>query len=98
MAKTKSESADQPKSDKKKRSYLSQSDVPGLGLEQALRVPRAIAENYAGKPVTPLKLASALNMTPSSGPFRTLCSGQLIPDSILRFSSAATGEMPSLNA
>lgn len=27
-----------------------------------------------------------------------LCSGQLIPDSILRFSSAATGEMPSLNA
>ena len=26
------------------------------------------------------------------------CSGQLIPDSILRFSSAATGEMPSLNA
>ncbi|WP_420390689.1 hypothetical protein [Marinobacter sp.] len=28
----------------------------------------------------------------------TFCSGQLIPDSILRFSSAATGEMPSLNA
>ena len=27
-----------------------------------------------------------------------LCSGQLIPDSILRFSSAATGEMPPLNA
>lgn len=26
-----------------------------------------------------------------------VCSGQLIPDSILRFSSAATGEMPSLN-
>jgi hypothetical protein len=26
-----------------------------------------------------------------------LCSGQLIPDSILRFSSAATGEMPPLN-
>ncbi|MAO15263.1 hypothetical protein [Marinobacter sp.] len=26
------------------------------------------------------------------------CSGQLIPDSILRFSSAATGEMPPLNA
>lgn len=27
-----------------------------------------------------------------------VCSGQLIPDSILRFSSAATGEMPPLNA
>jgi len=30
--------------------------------------------------------------------FDDVCSGQLIPDSILRFSSAATGEMPSLNA
>jgi len=30
--------------------------------------------------------------------FGSVCSGQLIPDSILRFSSAATGEMPSLNA
>jgi len=28
---------------------------------------------------------------------KTSCSGQLIPDSILRFSSAATGEMPPLN-
>ena len=27
-----------------------------------------------------------------------ICSGQLIPDSILRFSSAVTGETPSLNA
>lgn len=77
MAKQKNDSANQPKTEKKKRSYLSQSDVPGLGLEQALRVPRAIAENYAGKPVTPLKLASALNMTPSSGPFRTLCGASI---------------------
>jgi len=30
--------------------------------------------------------------------YRYVCSGQLIPDSILRFSSAATGEMPPLNA
>lgn len=56
-----------------KRSYLSQEDVPGSSLENALRVPRAIAENYACAPVTPLQLASALNMSPSSGPFRSLC-------------------------
>ena len=33
----------------------------------------------------------------SAGPLCTACSGQLIPDSILRFSSAATGEMLPLN-
>ena len=31
-------------------------------------------------------------------PIVGMCSGQLIPDSILRFSSAVTGETPSLNA
>jgi hypothetical protein len=30
-----------------KRVYLSQTDVPGYSLEQALEVPRAIAENFA---------------------------------------------------
>ena len=58
---------------KKKRSRLSQSDVPSYSLEQALRVPKAIFENYAGDPTTPLKVASALNMQPGSGPFRMLC-------------------------
>ena len=61
----------------KKRAYLSQADVPGSSLEQAIRVPRAIAENYAGGPVTPLQLASALNMTPTSGPFRGLCGASI---------------------
>jgi predicted nucleotide-binding protein len=61
----------------KKRTYLSQSDVPGSSLEQALRIPRAIAENYADGPVTPLQLASALNMTPSSGPFKGLCGASI---------------------
>jgi predicted nucleotide-binding protein len=56
-----------------KRKYLSQTDVPGLSLEQAVRVPAAITENYANGPVTPLQLASALDMSPTSGTFRTLC-------------------------
>lgn len=58
---------------KSKREYISQSDVPAQSLEQALRVPKAISENYAGGPVTPLQLASALNVAPTSGPFRQLC-------------------------
>lgn len=65
------------KASAEKRSYLSQSDVPGISLENALRVPRAISENYAGGPVTPLQLAAALNMSPTSGPFRSLCGGSI---------------------
>jgi hypothetical protein len=57
---------------KDKRRYLSQADVPSVSLEEALRVPRALVENYGGDPTTPLKVAKALDMTPSSGRFRTI--------------------------
>jgi hypothetical protein len=53
-----------------KRPRLSQEDVPGYSLEQALRVARAIADNYAYKPTRPMHVASAMKMTPTSGPFR----------------------------
>ncbi len=52
------------------RPRLLQEDVPGYSLEQALRVPRAIAENYAFKPQRPMNVAGAMGMTPTSGPFR----------------------------
>jgi hypothetical protein len=55
---------------KKARSRLSQEDVPGSSLDQALRVARAIAENYAYKPTRPMNVAGAMGMSPSSGPFR----------------------------
>jgi hypothetical protein len=55
-----------------KRARLSQEDVPAYSLEQALRVPRAIADNYAYKPTRPLNVAGAMKMSPSAGPFRTL--------------------------
>src|SRR5438132_13920732 len=53
-----------------KRPRLSQEDVPGYSLDQALRVARAIADNYAYKPTRPMHVASAMKMTPTSGPFR----------------------------
>jgi len=56
---------------------LPQSDVPGISLEKAVRVPRAIADNYGGGPVTPLQLASALNVSPTTGPFRQLCGASI---------------------
>ena len=56
-----------------KNQRILQTDLPGRSLEQALRVPGAIIENYGSDPVTPLDVASALDMTPTSGPFRQLC-------------------------
>jgi predicted nucleotide-binding protein len=57
---------------RKRRSPLKQSDVPAVLLTEAVRVPQAIADNYAKKPTKPLDVAIALNMSATSGPFRTL--------------------------
>jgi hypothetical protein len=56
----------------RKRSRLLQEDVPGLSLDQALRVPRAIADDFAYSPTKPLNVARSIGMTPTSGPFRAL--------------------------
>lgn len=66
-----------PKASTEKRPYLSQAEVPGCSLENALRIPKAISENYGGGPVTPLQLAAALNMSPAAGPFRSLCGASI---------------------
>jgi predicted nucleotide-binding protein len=58
---------------KPKRIYVSQTDVPSLSLEQALRVPQAITDEYGSNSVRPLDVARALKVQPTSGPFRTLC-------------------------
>jgi hypothetical protein len=55
-----------------KRTRLSQGDVPSYSLEQALRVPVAISENYAHKPTRPMHVAGAMNMSPTSGPFKAI--------------------------
>jgi predicted nucleotide-binding protein len=57
----------------KKRTYVSQADVPRVSLPQALRVPRALADHYGKKPARPLDIAAALEMSPTSGSFRDLC-------------------------
>jgi predicted nucleotide-binding protein len=59
--------------DKSARAYVSQTDVPSVSLEQAIRVPTAIAEHYAGGSVTSLQLASGMMLRPTSGQFRQLC-------------------------
>lgn len=51
---------------------VSQSDVPSYSLAEALRIPLAIADNYAAKPTRTIDVAGALNMTPGSSHFRQL--------------------------
>jgi hypothetical protein len=55
---------------RQKRSRLSQEDIPSYSLDQALRVPQAIADSYAFRPTRSMNVAHAMNMTPSSGSFR----------------------------
>jgi hypothetical protein len=55
-----------------KRSYLKQTDVPIASLDDALRLPRAIFEHYAGKPTTPFNVAKALNIDPKGSQLKLL--------------------------
>ncbi|WP_368865370.1 TIR domain-containing protein [Stenotrophomonas maltophilia] len=54
------------------RSKVMQSDMPSLTLEQALRIPRALWDDFAGRSAAPHDVAFAVNMTPTSGSWRTL--------------------------
>jgi len=56
----------------KGRTYISQADVPSYSLEKALRIPRAIGDNYGYKPTTPLQVAKALEMAPGVSSFKML--------------------------
>lgn len=55
-----------------KRAYLKQSDVPSGSLDDALRIPQAILDHYAGRPATPLQVAKALNVDPKGSQIRVL--------------------------
>lgn len=58
---------------KEKRVYLSQEDVPAYSLEEALRIPQAIFDNYGKQPTVPLKVAAAMKLAPGSSHFKMLC-------------------------
>jgi len=70
---TKKEVAAPLKGHEKTRSYLSQEDIPAYELDQALLVAKAVLQEYGGDPATPLDVAAAMDLTPTSGKFRMLC-------------------------
>jgi hypothetical protein len=55
-----------------KRTYLKQSDIPGISLDEALRLPQALFDHYAGKATAPLHVAKALNIDPKGSQLRVL--------------------------
>lgn len=64
--------AEDPSKTKKPSARVSQSDVPRHGLDDALRVAQAIADEYGKKPTPPLGVAKAMGLQPLSSNFRTL--------------------------
>lgn len=55
-----------------KRAYLKQSDVPGASLADALRIPKAIDDNFGGRPTPPLQVALALKIDPGGSQLKVL--------------------------
>jgi predicted nucleotide-binding protein len=74
MAKSK---ASTPEPEKERASRVNQADVPRYGLDEALRIASAIIDNYAGVPTPPLRVAKAINASPTSSGFRMLCGSSI---------------------
>lgn len=69
--------ANEKSSPAKRRRYVSQADVPRHDIEEALRVARAISDNYGKQPTAPVDVAAAMGMSPTGGPFRSLAGASL---------------------
>lgn len=71
-----------------RRPYLKQLDVPAASLDEALRVPQAILDHYAGKATAPLYVAKALNVDPKGSQLKVL-SGAAIAFGLIEGGSQA---------
>ncbi len=55
-----------------KRVRISQADIPAYSVVKALRVAKAIYDNYGKDATKPLRVAQAMNMSPTTGSFRMM--------------------------
>jgi hypothetical protein len=56
----------------KPRPYLKQTDVPEFSLDEALRIPAVISEQFGGHPTSPTDVALALDLLPQGRHFKQL--------------------------
>ena len=54
----------------KKRTYLSQADVPFYSLQKALKISESIVDNYGKGPAKPLDVAKVLDVSPTDVRFK----------------------------
>lgn len=54
------------------RKRLSQTDVPSVAIDEAMRLPRALRDDCGSQATAPLLVAKAVGMQPSSGTFRMI--------------------------
>ena len=66
-----------PVKQEKQKTRVSQTDVPAIPLDEALRIATALRDHYAFSGATPIDVAAALNMSPSSGHFRMICGSSI---------------------
>src|SRR5687768_9296276 len=52
--------------------YMSQSDVPKHRIEKAIEVAHALWDNFAGHPTSPIQVASAMDISPTSSNWQEL--------------------------
>jgi hypothetical protein len=52
---------------------VKQADFPAMSLDQALRIPTALLNDFAGQGAAPHEVALALGLTPTSSNWRMLC-------------------------
>ena len=62
---------------KKRSPKIMQTNMPSHSIEEALVIPRAIWDNLAGKPCTPLQVCTALDLSPTSSKFRDLAGASI---------------------
>ena len=62
---------------KQRAPKIMQTNMPSYSIKDALVIPRAIWDNLAGKPCTPLQLCTALDLSPSSSKFRDLAGASI---------------------
>ncbi len=55
---------------KGRKTYVSQADVPRYPISEALRVAKAIADEYGKQPTRPLDVAAAMGLAPTTSRFK----------------------------
>lgn len=70
-------SQSEPKKDKKKRTYISQSDVPKMALRDSLKIAEALRDDFAGRAAQPHQLALAVDVSPTSSNWQRLCGASI---------------------